>query len=466
MSSRKNISINSVLLDADNARHGDKSSQRDIHAWMAGEEKEIGQKVLKLATEIAREGISPLEIPAVIPAPEGAGKPWVVVEGNRRVAALKFLNDPKLCPDSKLRKQYERLKANAETPIAKKIEFVIFENIDAARYWIETRHGGENGGAGIIPWGPREFYYFSSRFGKSTPNRPAVEMIEYAYSKGLIDRDEYAAVPVTTLYRLLSTPEVRRIMGCGVIKGQLYKISDDEYFDRAVLTVLKLLASGEITVTDLKTKKQREVFADELKSSGKWIDYQEREASPVSATEKNGYSEPEQDEAEDGVDAARKPVVGGAAKPRSGSRDKLFTIKGHGLAVPNNETKVHDILRELATIKHSGSNAAPISVSFLLRALLELSSDNYLTVNPGVIRRLEPNTPLREKVKYSARHMHGRGLLTQDRLDVILRHCAEDGGMLTISTLQKYLHSTAHFPNGETLNSMWSELKDYIVECW
>lgn len=465
MSSRKNISINSVLLDADNARHGDKSSQRDIHAWMAGEEKEIGQKVLKLATEIAREGISPLEIPAVIPAPEGAGKPWVVVEGNRRVAALKFLNDPKLCPDSKLRKQYERLKANAETPIAKKIEFVIFENIDAARYWIEMRHGGENGGAGIIPWGPREFYNFSSRFGRSTTNRPAVEMIEYAYSKGLIDREEYGAVPVTTLYRLLSTPEVRQILGCGVLKGQLYKISDDEYFDRAVVAVLKILASGEKTVTDLKTKTQREVFAGELKSSGNWSDYQEREAYPVSAIESTEHIELEVDDS-GGDEPERKSGVGGAAKPRSGAREKLFTIKGHGLTVPNNETKVHDILRELATLKHSGAQAAPISVSFLLRALLELSSDNYLTVNSGVIRRLESNTPLREKVKYSARHMHQNGVLSQDRLDVILRHCAEDGGMLTISTLQKYLHSTAHFPNGETLNSMWSELKDYIIGCW
>ncbi|MEH1040833.1 hypothetical protein V7J18_08280, partial [Pseudomonas aeruginosa] len=145
MSYRKKISVNSVLLDPENARHGNKSSQRDIYEWMCG--IEIGQKVLKLAVEIAKKGISPLETPGVIPAPEGAGKKWVVVEGNRRVAALKFLNNPKLCPDPRLRKQYERLKAHAETPVASKVEFVVFADINDARYWIETRHGGENGGA-------------------------------------------------------------------------------------------------------------------------------------------------------------------------------------------------------------------------------------------------------------------------------------------------------------------------------
>lgn len=62
--------------------------------------------------------------------------------------------------------------------------------------------------------------------------------------------------------------------------------------------------------------------------------------------------------------------------------------------------------------------------------------------------------------------MNQNGRISNDRLDVVLRHCMEEGGMLTISTLQRYLHSTAHFPNGETLNSMWSELKEYIVECW
>lgn len=465
MSSRKNISINSVLLDPDNARHGEKGSQKDIYAWMCG--ADIAPKVLKLATDIAQVGNSPLEIPAVIPAPEGVEKPWLVVEGNRRVTALKFLNNPKLCPDLKLRKQYERLKKNAAHPIASKVEFVVFDDIDKARPWIEKRHGGENGGVGVISWGAIEFDNFAARFGKVTANRPAVEMLGYAYSKGLIDQDEFRGFPVTTLLRLLSSPVFRSAIGCDLINKQLYQVSDDEYFDRAVVAVLKILASGEKTVTDLKSKEQREKFAHELKATGNWPDYQPQAPRPVTPDDvSSGAQDQGPQIGGDGEAEGGRKLSRVGTKPRSGAREKLFTPRGHGLSVPSAETKVHDILRELATLKHTGSHAAPISVSFLLRALLELSSDNYLTVNPRAIRRLEPNTPLREKVKCSAKHMNQSGVLPQENLDVVLRHCIEDGGMLTISTLQKYLHSTAHFPSGETLNSMWSELKDYIIACW
>jgi len=468
MSSRKKISINSVLLDPENARHGDKASQRDIYAWMCGDE--IGPKVHKLATEIARKGISPLETPGVIPAAEGAGKPWVVVEGNRRVAALKFLNNPKLCPDPRWRKKYERLKAAAETPIAGKIEFVIFASIDVARYWIETRHNGENGGVGIIGWGAMEIDNFAARFGKRTTNRPAVEMLNYAYKQGLIEHEEYRGFPVTTLSRLLSSPVFRQAIGCDLVKGQLYQVADDEYFDRAVAKVLKVLASGQKTVTDLKSKEQREEFAAELKVDGGWPEYQAQTPRAV-ALDDAGPDVSGQGEHianyddEDDAGAGRKPG-GGAVKPRSGTRERLFTSRGHGLSVPGDETKVHDIVRELATLKHSGPQGTPISVAFLLRALLELSSDNYLKCNPGVIRRLDQNTSLRDKVKYSAGHMHERGIISKDQLEVVQRHCNAEGGMLSISTLQKYLHSTAYFPNGETLNSMWSEVKEYIVGCW
>lgn len=463
MSIRKNISINSVLLDPENARHGDKASQREIYAWMC--EGSIGQKVYKLAQEIAREGISPLETPGVIPAPEGAGKPWVVVEGNRRVAALKFLNNPKLCPDPKLQKQYERLAASAETSISKKIEFVVFENIAMARYWIETRHGGENGGAGIIGWGPRELDNFAARFGKRTSNRPAVEMLEYAYKKGLfIERDENGKFPVTTLSRLLGSPVFREAIGCDVVKGQLYKIADDEYFDRAVATVLDILATGKKTVTDLKSREQREKFARDLKAEGAWPDYAKQLPKPIQVDQLSPGKLDEGLQAESKDDVGQSPR--GVAKPRSGTRTKLFNVKGHGLVVPAHEEKVNDIIRELATLKHSGPQGTPISVAFLLRALLELSSDNYLRQYPDAGKKIEFNTPLREKIKYAAKHMHSRGVLSQDRVDVVLRHCQQEGGMLNVSTLQKYLHSTAFFPNGETLNSMWSEIRDYVIECW
>lgn len=465
MSSRKAISINSILLDSENARHGEKQSQREIYLWMAS--GAVAQKVYKLAVDISTKGLSPLEAMGVMPSKESDKEPWIVVEGNRRVAALKFLNNPKLCPDLRLRKQYEHLKNKAATAIPLRVEFVVFKDFLDAAYWIQLRHGGEHGGVGVASWGTKEYDSFLARLGTRSTNRPAINLLSYALSKGLINLAQYDQIPTTTLYRLLSTPAVRKEIGCHISKGEVFRIADEDYFDRAVSTILVALASGEATVTKLKSQKQREDFAKGIKAAGGWEDYDEQPPKEISAEQQNPADTEAYDEiAEPPEGSDPKPQTRSSTKARSGTREKLFSPRGHGLNVPNTHTKVQDIVRELATLKHSGANAAPISVSFLLRALLELSSDNYLEKNPSAIRKLEHNTPLKEKVKCSARHMHSNGKLTQDNLDIILRHCAEDGGMLTITTLQKYLHSTAHFPSGETLNAMWSELKNYIIECW
>lgn len=463
MSSRKKIAINSVLLDPENARHGDKASQRDIYAWMCGDG--IGPKVLKLAAEIAREGISPLETPGVIPAPEEAGKPWLVVEGNRRIAALKFLNNPKLCPDPKLRKQYEKLKANAETPVASKVEFVVFENIAVARYWIETRHGGENGGSGIIGWGPIEVDNFAARFGKRTTNRPAVEMLDYAYKKGLIEQSEYSGFPVTTLFRLLSSPVFREAIGCDIIKGHLYQVADDEYFNRAVTTVLKMLARGQKTVTDLKSKEQREEFAEELKSNGGWADYDELEARPLSSDAAPATDSEDSDLSDDDINnessVTQQPKQPRGTQTPSWDRKSLFPRNKDGLPIPDDHRKAKNIVAELRRLKTGGTTGTPIAVAMLLRALIELSTNRYRDVFS-----VKAEQDFHRQVACVADHMKTRNFIDADQHAVVLRMSREAEGMLHVKTLQKYVHSDAFHPTADVLNSLWDQISFYIGACW
>lgn len=458
---RKAISVNSVLLDSENARHGKKESQEEIYKWMTSGTVRI--KVLRLAREIANKGLSPMEIPAVIPATLGQKKPWVVVEGNRRLAAIKFLNNPKLCPDKGTRRQYESIKKSALVSIPSRIEFVLFNNFEQSSYWLTIRHGGENKGVGVSDWGPKEFNSLSERLGKKTVNSPAIALLAYALSKGIIDEEYYHKIPVTTLARVIGTKGVKSQIGCKISRGAISRIVDENYFDLAISDILEALATSKKTVSDLKREGQRVDFVLQLKKNGHWGDYTPSEETPLTESPELDQSE---DTQESGDDEENNFKPGTTAKPRSGLREKLFTPKGHGLNIPNNEIKVHDILRELATLKHSGKSGTPISVAFLFRALVELSSDNYLKRNPDAIRKLEMNTSLREKVKCSAKHMHHHNRLSSDHTEVVLRHCDEEGGMLNINTLQRYLHSTAYFPNGETLNSMWSEIKEYVIACW
>lgn len=69
MTTKKSLSINSTLLDSENARHGERHSQSEIYEWMST--GLIGDKVYKLATEIAAKGLSPFDTLGVIPSKDG-----------------------------------------------------------------------------------------------------------------------------------------------------------------------------------------------------------------------------------------------------------------------------------------------------------------------------------------------------------------------------------------------------------
>lgn len=461
MKAKKRISLKDVILDSENARHGEKETQEEIYDWMSS--GPIASKVLKLASDIAEKGISPLDNLGVIPSRNGAPAPWTVIEGNRRIAALKFLNNPKLCRDLKARKQYQQLKQSAKTPISKSIEFAVFDSFEDASYWIQIRHGGENAGAGTINWGTKEFDSFAARLGKKTTIRPAIALLDYALRKGLINLDQYREIPVTTLYRLLSTPAFRKKIGCHISKGELYRVSDQAYFDRAVESLLKILASGKITVTDLKTLDQRKDFAERLKKEGDWNEYEEQsplnintgstEPPQESQTTSNGESIPNKSE-----DQSRKPR--GASKP-SWDRTTLFTRNKDGLSIPEEHSKARNIVAELRRLKTGGSNGTPIAVAMLLRALIEISTNKYREEF-----KLKPEQDFHRQVAQAADHMLSSGFIKNEQYTAIVRMSRETEGMLHVKTLQKYVHSEAFHPSSDVLNTLWDQISCYVSACW
>src|SRR5690606_31229022 len=64
---------------------------------------EDGKKILRLAEHIAQHGLDPTELQLVTPTDDES---FIVLEGNRRLTALKLLQKPDLCPDEKLLKGF------------------------------------------------------------------------------------------------------------------------------------------------------------------------------------------------------------------------------------------------------------------------------------------------------------------------------------------------------------------------
>lgn len=132
------VSISRIFLYLDNPRHKPVQAEaKAIHRLCEGE------YILPLARDIVKNGLNPLEKFALIPLDildvHRSSSNYHAAEGNRRVCAIKLLNDPQLAPPN-LRKSFEKLATNW-TPI-KSVSAVIFDDLDDVRLWLDRIHSG------------------------------------------------------------------------------------------------------------------------------------------------------------------------------------------------------------------------------------------------------------------------------------------------------------------------------------
>src|SRR5208282_1983862 len=201
----KEIGITDLRLDTGNYRTGKQENQRGaIHALV----EEQRHKLVRLAEDILDNGLSPLERVMVSPINGEKGR-FTVIEGNRRVAALKLVFQPDLALDTTWRNAFKRLhKRSAEAP--KKVRCIVVPNKEASFLWIQRRHDTGLKGAGMEPWSTIAKYRADAARGKSTP---AIDVLEFALAHAQLEADVQDRIqgqdfPVTNLERLLDSSYV------------------------------------------------------------------------------------------------------------------------------------------------------------------------------------------------------------------------------------------------------------------
>ncbi|ENN91162.1 ParB/Srx family N-terminal domain-containing protein [Bartonella bovis] len=135
------VSLKKLEFDPENPRIPRFSNEKDAINFLCNKEQ-----ILELAEDIAENGISPCEKFIVLQDREK----YIVVEGNRRLIALKFLDNPNLAPE-RLSKKFSKYSASRKVLISS-VECVIVSNRKEANHWIETKHSGQNKGKGVKPW--------------------------------------------------------------------------------------------------------------------------------------------------------------------------------------------------------------------------------------------------------------------------------------------------------------------------
>src|SRR6267378_8291843 len=148
------IAVASLLIDTKNPRLPKLNlGQREAQRAIAQEQK---LKLPKLAQDIVTYGLNLAELPITMELKGDELKRHIVLEGNRRLVALRGLENPEwmigAVQPGVLKEMRALSRQYLQNPI-ETVECLIVKDRKEAEHWIELRHTGENFGAGIVRWG-------------------------------------------------------------------------------------------------------------------------------------------------------------------------------------------------------------------------------------------------------------------------------------------------------------------------
>ena len=193
-----NIPVDDLTLNFRNPRHNTYSAQEEIIEYLLENED-----IIEIAEHIAEHGQSETDIPAVI----GEGCAYTVIDGNRRVCAVKLLQNPKLSSDVDLQKRFTKIINSAIFSIPGEMECRVYEDNKDFDVWMSLNHES-NQKASRKKWNSEQ----KGRFFKRSVDRLASQLLYYGRKNNLLVDLGNKRI-TTTLTRYLSTHAVREAMG-------------------------------------------------------------------------------------------------------------------------------------------------------------------------------------------------------------------------------------------------------------
>jgi len=454
MSEIKSVLLENLLIDLQNPRYDPLANQHEAITTIVSEQ---GSKLLTLAEDIVtRGGLNPSELPMVIPS--GNDGTYMVIEGNRRLTALKLLLSPSLLSSLGLSdngmKKYKALQEEAKGKLSREINCLIFPTREEARHWIYLRHTGENSGVGVVPWDGIQ----TQRFRGASP---ALQVIEFVKNSDYLDSETKKKLPkiaITNIERVINTTDARPFLGIDIKNNQLIFKAPEEEAIALLARMVSDVANKEIKVTDLDTKDQR-------------IEYARKVAShPI---EKPSSSSPDPKPDTGSASGTEKTTTPSKRIPH----DRKTLIPSRlKLTIPN--ARINNVYNELQKLE---VGKFPNSCAVLLRVFVEFSVDDYAerhhislkkeipaqTNSKGEhIAARETEFRLREKLIAVADYLEGHDICKKEELRAIRTIITNKEHILSVESLHAYVHNRSFNPGASDLKIIWDNLEIFIERIW
>lgn len=416
----KDIPVGQLLLDVENPRHERVATQREaIQAVIA----EQGSKLLVLARHIADTGLNPMDRALVIKT----GRNFTVLEGNRRLTAIRILLEPDLADGTELEAAVKKLAAGAKVP--DDVACAVMESREAARPWLVLRHTGERDGAGVVPWNALASGRFDTKPGSQTAKAISfLDAIKSAYPDDDELEDDIGSIEakrLTTLGRLVSDPDFRTLLGIQDNGGSLL-FHYPPHALRATLAKLLKDVATHLSVTQIKTKAQRSTYLASL---------------PAPPT-------------------AKRSTTAQSLRPPPGSRPRVSAPRRQTkpaspfktLDLAKLDPRLQDILRELQAFD---LERFPNAAAIMTRVLVELAVDQFIA---GKSLSAQGKLKTRIKTCLHAVDSTGKALPYQG-----VRAGLSDGtSMFAIDTLHGFVHNPHLHPTPTDIRNIVTNFTPFL----
>lgn len=370
----KEVQVTNLKLDSRNPRipsHGPAKRQRELIAELITHDN-----VYDLAKGIVNNGYFPLE--TLIGLTEDGDS--IILEGNRRLAALKVLISPELAPVD-VQSKFRKLSTKIDPSDIRKVRVLFAPTREAAAPLIMQKHTREQ----VLRWSPlmqARFFQELLRDGMDVEDMAREYLVSPAnIAKALrldtmysiactldLSMDDQSIVrdprnfPGAVLERLLEVPKVRELMGISFDEqGKLVGNVKADEFIRVYSRMVSDIAKGKIDTRKANTADQA-------------VEYMQGLGTDAVDLSKSGSFSADDLTVTRNPDEKKQPTKQPKTQPGTVIRLSKSLVP-HGFKCNFAIDKINQVFLELKDLK---VGTFPNASAAVLRMLLELSLGHYL----------------------------------------------------------------------------------------
>jgi len=449
------VKLSAIRLYLANPRYSESLNEQEELCKVVEDQK---KKLVRLAEDIASNGLSELDVIAVFPDKEP--NCYCVAEGNRRITALKLLQNQEIIKDTfpSIYSEFKKISISNELDFDR-INVSIFpsEEDPKLKHFLEVRHLGEQGGVGTVKWDAKQIARFNFHaYGKEN----LVVFLDKLESEGFLTSDQIAGVTKTNWDRILRPVGLNFLKLTKIHNTYSFLPEDQAEFIEKIRMVADAL-NGE-TVSIVYDQKDIEKFFRRMEEKyaaahGNSVGVQEHEPNVKDDSTEHGSTE------SNGHDAGGNPGPANAPNPKM-PPDPYKNCRTVIPSVERLQSRNHRITLMINELKKLEVEQYPNACGCLLRALIELSAKEYLEYNNATGKPNNDATSIefQDAIAAASSHMVASGALSKDEARA-LRQDTDTGGIRQL--FNGYMHNTDSYPSPVVIKAIFLTYLRFLKLC-